>query len=54
MGRGDACPIYPGTRYLDWNVSDPDRLPLDQVRAIRDDLDARVRELLASIATQPA
>ncbi|MXP22044.1 arsenate reductase ArsC [Gordonia sp. HNM0687] len=54
MGCGDACPIYPGKRYLDWKVSDPDGRPIDEVRAIRDDLDARVRELLAELAVQPA
>ncbi|GAC85813.1 putative arsenate reductase [Gordonia paraffinivorans NBRC 108238] len=49
MGCGDACPIYPGKRYLDWTVSDPEGRSLGEVRAIRDDLDARVRELLAEL-----
>src|SRR5436190_574763 len=43
MGCGDACPIYPGTRYEDWPVEDPAGRPLDDVRRIRDDIDARVR-----------
>lgn len=50
MGCGDACPIYPGRRYLDWPVDDPVGLPIDQVRRIRDDIDARVRELLGSLS----
>jgi arsenate reductase len=47
MGCGDACPVYAGRRYLDWSIPDPVGLPLDAVRAIRDDIEARVRELLA-------
>lgn len=49
MGCGDACPVYPGRRYLDWDLADPDGRPLDEVRAIRDDVDARVRDLHASL-----
>jgi protein-tyrosine-phosphatase len=49
MGCGDACPVYPGKRYLDWQVRDPAGLSLGEVRAIRDDLDARVRALLAEL-----
>ena len=49
MGCGDACPIYPGRRYLDWDLPDPATLPMDGVRAIRDDIDGRVRSLLAEI-----
>ena len=49
MGCGDACPVYPGRRYLDWPVDDPVGRPMDEVRRIRDDVDARVRELLASL-----
>lgn len=52
MGCGDACPVYPGKRYLDWQVRDPAGLSLGEVRAIRDDLDRRVRSLLAEL--QPA
>lgn len=46
MGCGDACPVYPGKRYLDWELADPAGRPLDEVRAIRDEIDARVRDLL--------
>jgi len=49
MGCGDACPVYPGRRYLDWELEDPAGLPLHRVRGIRDDIEARVRELLASL-----
>ena len=50
MGCGDACPIYPGKRYEDWEVEDPEGKPLEDVRRIRDDLDGRVRKLLAGLA----
>lgn len=53
MGCGDACPVYPGKRYLDWAAEDPDGQPLDVVRRIRDDLDARVRRLLAELTAVP-
>ena len=46
MGCGDACPIYPGKRYLDWVVTDPAGLDPDEVRPIREEIDGRVRELL--------
>jgi protein-tyrosine-phosphatase len=46
MGCGDACPVYPGRRYLDWEVDDPAGKTLDEVRPIRDDLEVRVRALL--------
>lgn len=46
MGCGDACPVYPGKRYLDWELPDPASRPLEEVRAIRDDIDGRVRTLL--------
>jgi len=49
MGCGDACPIYPGRRYLDWDLPDPAELPMEGVRALRDDIDSRVRELLSEI-----
>jgi arsenate reductase (thioredoxin) len=54
MGCGDACPVYPGKRYLDWQVRDPAGLTVGEVRAIRDDLDARVRALLAELQPTPA
>ena len=49
MGCGDACPIYPGRRYLDWDLPDPAGLSMAGVRAVRDDIDSRVRTLLAEI-----
>jgi protein-tyrosine-phosphatase len=49
MGCGDACPVYPGKRYLDWQLDDPAGLPLDRVRPIRDDIDRRVRALLEEL-----
>ncbi|EYT64042.1 arsenate reductase [Dietzia sp. UCD-THP] len=49
MGCGDACAVYPGKRYLDWDVSDPAGQDLDRVRSIRDDIDARVRGALPEI-----
>jgi protein-tyrosine-phosphatase len=50
MGCGDACPFYPGTRYLDWQLDDPAGRPLDAVRRIRDEIDVRVRGLLHELA----
>jgi protein-tyrosine-phosphatase/DNA-binding transcriptional ArsR family regulator len=49
MGCGDACPIYPGKRYLDWELDDPAGKPVEQVRAIRDEIDRRVQALLAEL-----
>ncbi|WP_156759063.1 metalloregulator ArsR/SmtB family transcription factor [Microbacterium karelineae] len=49
MGCGDACPVYPGIRYEEWELEDPAMLPLARVRAVRDDIDARVRALLADL-----
>ena len=50
MGCGDACPIYPGKRYEDWEVADPaEAMSLDEVRQIRDDIDGRVRRLLSEL-----
>ncbi|MEO8091684.1 MAG: arsenate reductase ArsC [bacterium] len=46
MGCGDACPIYPGKRYSDWELDDPAELDLDGVRRVRDDIAGRVRALL--------
>jgi arsenate reductase (thioredoxin) len=54
MGCGDACPIYPGKRYLDWELDDPAGKSLEDVRPIRDDLDRRVQALLAELAPAPA
>jgi arsenate reductase (thioredoxin) len=49
MGCGDACPVYPGKRYDDWEVTDPAGLDLQDVRPIRDDIGERVRALLAQL-----
>ena len=49
MGCGDACPFYPGKRYLDWKLDDPAGLRLEAVRPIRDEIDRRVRALLAEL-----
>jgi arsenate reductase len=49
MGCGDTCPIFPGKRYEDWELSDPAGKPADEVRPIRDDIKARVEALLAEI-----
>jgi protein-tyrosine-phosphatase len=49
MGCGDACPVYPGKRYLDWELTDPAGLPVDEVRPIVDDIDHRVQALLAEL-----
>jgi arsenate reductase (thioredoxin) len=50
MGCGDACPVYPGKRYLDWELEDPAGKPLDVVRRIRDEIDNRVQTLLGELA----
>jgi arsenate reductase len=50
MGCGDACPIYPGKRYEDWELDDPATADLDGVRRIRDEIDGRVRRLLDELA----
>ena len=49
MGCGDTCPVFPGKRYLDWPLADPAGQGVDAVRPIRDDIDRRVRELLAEL-----
>jgi arsenate reductase (thioredoxin) len=49
MGCGDACPIYPGKRYEDWELEDPAGQPVEVVRRIRDDIDTRVQTLLAEL-----
>lgn len=54
MGCGDACPIYPGKRYEDWEVADPAGQPLDVVREIRDDIRRRVEALLETLAPDAA
>jgi arsenate reductase len=49
MGCGDACPFYPGKRYLDWDLDDPAGEDVEAVRAIRDDIAGRVQGLLAEL-----
>ncbi|MCH6170642.1 arsenate reductase ArsC [Pseudonocardia alaniniphila] len=53
MGCGDACPIFPGKRYLDWQLPDPAGKSPDEIRPIRDDIDTRVRALLAELVPDP-
>ena len=52
MGCGDACPIYPGKRYLDWELADPAGKSVEDVRAIRDDIETRVRALLTELGVR--
>lgn len=54
MGCGDECPYIPGRRYLDWDLPDPKGRPLDAVRATRDEIAARVEELVAELDQAPA
>jgi protein-tyrosine-phosphatase len=49
MGCGDACPVYPGKRYVDWELDDPAGKPIEAVRPIRDDIERRVRTLLGEL-----
>lgn len=54
MGCGDACPIYPGKRYEDWDLEDPAGKDIETVRRIRDEIDARVRKLVGELQPSPA
>ncbi|MFZ0058893.1 MAG: arsenate reductase ArsC [Acidimicrobiales bacterium] len=54
MGCGDTCPVFPGKRYLDWELEDPAGLGLDDVRRVREEIDARVRALVAELAADAA
>jgi arsenate reductase len=49
MGCGDACPVLPGKRYVDWELTDPAGLPLDEVRRLRDEVDRRVSGLVNNL-----
>jgi arsenate reductase len=49
MGCGDACPVYPGKRYIDWELEDPAGKPVEEVRPIRDDIQRRVRGLMSEL-----
>ncbi|KHK98336.1 arsenate reductase [Microbacterium mangrovi] len=53
MGCGDACPLYPGKRYLDWQLADPAELDLDGIRAVRDEIQVHVEQLLSDLHVQP-
>jgi arsenate reductase (thioredoxin) len=54
MGCGDACPLYPGKRYVDWEIDDPAGKEVEEIRAIRDEIGRRVRALMAEIGVGPA
>ena len=49
MGCGDVCPVFPGKRYEDWELRDPAGQPIEVVRSVRDDIERRVRVLIASL-----
>jgi ArsR family transcriptional regulator len=51
MGCGDACPVFPGKRYEDWDLEDPSGKDLETVRGIRDEIDARVQRLVDEVLT---
>ena len=51
MGCGDTCPVYPGKRYLDWDLEDPAGMPVDAIRPIVEEIDRRVRVLLNELTT---
>jgi len=51
MGCGDACPVFPGKRYLDWELTDPAGKPVDEVRPIVDEIERRALELLDELLT---
>jgi protein-tyrosine-phosphatase len=53
MGCGDACPFYPGKRYEDWKLDDPAGQGVESVRPIRDEIERRVLELIASLGLEP-
>ncbi len=53
MGCGDACPVFPGKRYLDWQLPDPAGKDLETVRPIRDEIDRCVQDLLRELAARP-
>lgn len=53
MGCADVCPVFAGPRYLDWPLPDPAGRPLEEVRLIRDEIEQRVRRLLADLGIEP-
>jgi arsenate reductase (thioredoxin) len=54
MGCGDACPVFPGVRYVDWDLADPAGRPVEEVRPIRDEIERRVRGLMADLGIPEA
>lgn len=54
MGCGDECPYIPGKRYIDWDLLDPAELPIEQVRVVRNDIKARVSDLVRELDARPA
>lgn len=54
MGCGDTCPVFPGKRYVDWELDDPAGMSIDEVRPIREELERRVRRLLDELGIEPA
>jgi arsenate reductase len=54
MGCGDACPVFPGTRYLDWQLEDPAGKGVESVRPIRDEIERRIRSLLDELEVPSA
>ncbi|HEY5889413.1 MAG TPA: arsenate reductase ArsC [Acidimicrobiia bacterium] len=53
MGCGDTCPVFPGKRYIDWEIEDPSGKSLEEVRPIRDEVERRVRSLLSELGVEP-
>jgi protein-tyrosine-phosphatase len=53
MGCGDACPVFPGKRYVDWELDDPAGQPIEEVRIIRDDIKQRVLALMRELDVEP-
>jgi arsenate reductase len=54
MGCGDACPVYPGKRYVDWELDDPAGKAVEKVRPVRDEIERRVRDLVAELGVESA
>jgi arsenate reductase (thioredoxin) len=54
MGCGDTCPVFPGRRYLDWELEDPAGKGVDEVRPVRDEIEGRVRQLMTELGVEPA
>lgn len=54
MGCGDVCPIYPGKRYEDWELTDPAGQGIELIRQVRDEIEGRVRDLMVSLDVTPA